>query len=100
MGHIINLDGYKSIGTHWIGLYVNDNDKTYFDSFWAEHVPKEVRKFIDNKSIRTNTYRIQANDSIMCGYLRIGFIDFMLKGKSFLDYTNLFSPKNMKRMIK
>ena len=24
--------------------------------------------------------------------LSIGFIDFMLKGKSLLDYTNLFSP--------
>ena len=36
----------------------------------------------------------------MSGYFCIGFIDFMLKGKSLLDYTNLFSPKNMKRMIK
>ena len=29
----------------------------------------------------------------MCGYFFNGFIDFMLKGKSLLDYTNLFSPK-------
>ena len=27
----------------------------------------------------------------MCGYFCIGLIDFMLKVKSFLDYTNLFS---------
>ena len=36
--------------------------------------------------------RIQGNDSVMCGYFRIGFIDFRVKCKSFLDYTNLFSP--------
>ena len=40
----------------------------------------------------------------MCGYFRIGFIDFMLKGKSLLDYTNLFSTndyeKNDKNNIK
>ena len=28
----------------------------------------------------------------MCGYFRIGFIDFMLAGKTLTDYTNLFSP--------
>ena len=33
----------------------------------------------------------------MCGYFCIGFIDFMLKGKSFLDYTNLFSPNDYKQ---
>ena len=46
----------------------------------------------------TNIYRIQAYDSIICGYVCIGFIDFMMKGKSLLDYTNLLT--NMKRMIK
>ena len=38
-----------------------------------------------------NTYRIQAYDLITCGYFCIGFIDFMLKGKSLLEYSNLFS---------
>ena len=33
----------------------------------------------------------------MCGYFCIGFIDFMLKGKSLLDYTNLFSPNDYKK---
>ena len=28
----------------------------------------------------------------MCGYVCTGFIDFMMNGKSFLDYTNLYSP--------
>ena len=48
--------------------------------------------FIGNKNITTNTYRIQANDSIMCGSFYIGVIDFILKGKSFLNYINVFSP--------
>ena len=56
-----------------------------------EYIPKEIKKFIGNKNIKTNIYRTQANDSTMCGYFCIGFIDFMLKGKSLLDYTNLFS---------
>ena len=63
-------------------LYVNDNDLTYFDSFWFEHIPKEIRKLIGSKTIITNIYRIQAYHSIMCGYFCVGFIDFVLKGRS------------------
>ena len=59
-----------------------------------EHIPKEIKKFIANKSIIMNIYRIQAYDSIMCEYFCIGFVDFMLKGKSLLDKTNLFSPND------
>ena len=47
---------------------------------------------IGNKNITANIYRTQVNVSIMCVYFCNGFIDFMLKGKSLLDYTNLFSP--------
>ena len=53
--------------------------------------------FTGNKNIITNVYKIQANDLIMCGYFCIGFIDFMLKGKSLLDYTNLFSPNEYEK---
>ena len=76
--YVINLDEYSDVGTHWIALYVLNNDVTYFDSFGVEHIPKEIKTFIDNKIIKTNIFRIQADDSIMCGYFRIGFIDFML----------------------
>ena len=78
-------------------MYVNAKNVTYFDSFGVEHIPKEIKKFIGNKNIITNIYRIQAYNSIMCGYFCIGFIDFMLKGKSLLDYTNLFSPNNYEK---
>ena len=88
--YIINLDEYESIGTHWIALYVNDNNVTYFGNFGVEHILKETKQFIGNKIIIANIYRIQACDSILCGYFCIGFIDFILKGKCLLDYTNLF----------
>ena len=80
--YIINNDGYESIGTHWIAVCVNAKNVTHFESFEVEHIPKEVRQLIANKNATTNVYRIQAYDSIMCGYFCIGFIDFILKGKS------------------
>ena len=85
------------IGTHWIALYVKNNNITYFDSFGVEHIPKEITKFIDNKNIKTNIFRIQAYDSTMCGYFCIGFINLMFKGKTLTEYTNLFSPNIFKR---
>ena len=94
---IANLDEYESIGTHWNTLYKNAKNVTYFDSFGVEHIPKEIRKFIRNKNVKTNIYRIQACNSIMCGYFCIGFIDFMLKDKSLLEYANLFCPNKYKR---
>ena len=68
MGHM-----FKSIGTNWIAF----------------------KKFIGNKNIIINICRIQSYDSIMCGYFCIGLMDFMLKEKILLDYTNLFSPRKM-----
>ena len=95
--YIINLDEYESIGTHWIALHINDNNVTYFNNFGVKHIPKDIKKFIGKKNIITNSYRIQACDSIMCGYFCIRFIDFMLKGKSLFDYTNLFSPNHYEK---
>ena len=45
---------------------MNAENVTYFDSFGVEHIPKEIRKFVVNKNITTNIYRMQACDSIMC----------------------------------
>ena len=95
--YVINLDEYSGIGTHWVALYVYNDDVTYFDSFGVEHIPKEIIKFIGNKSIKTNIFRIQAYDSIMCGYFCTGFINFMFKGKTLIEYTNLFSPNNFEK---
>ena len=99
--YIINLDEYESIGTHWIALYANAKNLTYFDSFEVEHIPKENQKFVGNKNVVTKLYRVQACDSIKCAYFCIGFIDFMLKNRSL---TNLFSrddyEKNDKIILK
>ena len=96
--YVINLDECSDIGTHWVALYVKNNDVTYFDSFGVEHIPKEIRTFIDCPLIiKTNIFRRQAYDSILCGYFCIGFIDFMLAGKTLTDFTNLFSSNSFKR---
>ena len=83
----------------------NNNSVIYFNSFGVEHIPKEIKTFINrpsssalhNKNIKTNIFRIQAYDSIMSGYFCIGFIDFMFAGKTLSEYTNLFSPNNLKK---
>ena len=104
--YVINLDEYHDIGTHWVALYVNNKIAIYFDYFGVEHIPKGIMKFIvhtsfglgsHRKKIVTNIYRIQAYDSIMCGYFCIGFINFMFNGKSLTDYTNLFSPNDFNK---
>ena len=94
VAYVINLDDYKSIGTHLIVLHVNDNNVPYFDSFGVEHISKEIKSITGNKNIITNISRIQACNLIMSQYFCIGSIDIMLKGKSLLDYTNLFSPND------
>ena len=95
--YIINLDEYVDVGTHWIALFYNRNEIVYLDSFGVEHVPEETKEFVGNKKIKANIFRVQANDSAMCGYFCIGFIDFMLAGKKLTDYTNLFSPDDFNK---
>ena len=78
-------------------MYALNNNITYFDTFDVEHVPKEIKIFIDKSIVVTNIFRIQAYDSIMCGYFCTGFIDFMLAGNILTEFTNLFSPNNFKK---
>ena len=78
-------------------MYALNNNVTYFDIFGVEHIPREINKFIDKSTVVTNIFRIQAYDSVMCGYFCIGFINFMLKDKSLTDFTNLFSSSNVKK---
>ena len=90
--YVINLDEYFDIGTHWVAWYMQNND-----SFGVEHISKEIRTFVGNKSTKTSIFEIQAYDSIMYGCFSIGFIDFMLAGKTLTEFTNLFSPNNFKK---
>ena len=75
----------------WVALYVggaspkdvnNNNNAIYFDSFGVEHIAKEIKAFIDcSLSIAANIFRIQAYDSIMCGYFCIGLLIVCLQEK-------------------
>ena len=92
--YVINLDEYADVGTHWIALFCNRNEIVYFDSFGVEHVPEEIKEFIRNKNIIANIFRVQANNSVMCGYFCIGFI---VAGKKLTDFTSMFSPYDFKK---
>ena len=95
--YVINLDEYADIGAHWITLFCNRNEIVYFDSFGVEHVPEKILKIVGNKNIKANIFRVQANDSVICGNFCTGFIDFMLAGKKLTDYTSFFSPHDFKK---
>ena len=98
-GYVINLDAYKSQETHWMALYGSYDNVTYFHSYGVQHISKKIKKIMGNRNIVTNIeykaykhYRIQAHKLKMFRYSCIRFIDFILKGKSFLT--------NMRKIIK
>ena len=82
-----------------IGLlyFVKKYEIVYFNSFGVEYIPEEIKEFIGNKNTKANIFRLLENDSTMCGYFCIGFIDFMLAGKKLTDQTNLFSRHDLKK---
>ena len=94
--YVINLDEYFDIGTYWIALYALNNNVTDFNRFGIEHISKVIEIFIDKSIVTANIFRIQAYDSIMCGYFSTGFIDFMLAGKTLTDFINILASNNFK----
>ena len=95
--YVINLDEYADVDTHWIALFCNRNKIAYFNSFGVEHISEEIKESIGNKNIKANIFQLQANDSVMCGYFCIRFIDFMAASKKLTDYTSLFSPHSFNK---
>ena len=93
--YVVKLGEYSDIRSQWIASYVNNKTVTYFDGFGVEHIPKEIKKYI--KNIIANIYRVQSYDLIIGGFFCIGFINYILKGKSLTGFTNLFSPNNFKK---
>ena len=81
----------------WIALFCNRSEIVYLDSFGVEHVPEEIKEFVGNKNIIANIFQVQANNSVMCGYFRIRFIDFMLAGKNMTDFMSMFSTYDFKK---
>ena len=97
MAYVRNLDQYGYVGSHWIALFYGRSEIVYFNSFGVEHVSEEIKEFIGNKNIIANIFRAQPNDSMICGYSFIRFIDFMLSGKKLTDFTSMFSPYDFKK---
>ena len=95
--YVINLDEYKSIRTHsWLCIRTMVKQHTFADSC-LNILQKKLKKFIGNKNIIGNIYRIQEDNSTMYENFCIGSIDFMLKDRRLLDYTNYFFPKKYKK---
>ena len=95
--YVIKLDEYADVETHWIALFCKINENFYFDSFGVEHLLKEIEKFIGHKNTKTNIFRTQSNNSYMCAYFCMGFIDFMFAAKTLIDFTSLFSPYDFQK---
>ena len=70
----------EHIGFHYLLTEI----RKYFHSFAIEYIPLEVLTKIRDKSITVNIYRIQDNESIMCGFYCVAFIEYMLAGKNVL----------------
>ena len=58
---------------------------------------KTLKNLSEIKNIIANIFRVQANNSIMCGYFCIGFIDFMVAGKKLTDFTSFFTPYDVEK---
>ena len=94
---MINIDEKQSKGTHWLSLFIDRNTAAHFDSFGIEYVPQEVLSKIKNKSITRSRFKIQSDDSIICGFYCVTFIEYVIAGKTLSDYTNLFSPNDYQK---
>ena len=95
--YVLNVDDKNSKETHSVSLFIHKNTAVYFDSFGIEYIPQEVLNKIKNKSITHNIFRIHDNQSIMCGFYCIAFLEYMLARKTLSDYTNSFSPNDYKK---
>ena len=95
--YVINLNDQKSKGTNWVSSFIDRYTAIYFDSFGIEYIRQEVLNKIRDKSITQNIFRIQDNEPLVCGFYCIAFIEYMLAGKTLLEYTNSFSPNGYKK---
>ena len=92
VAYLLNLDEYAAGETHWIDLFLTGIEVIYFDTFGVERIPEDIKKFIGNKNIKGNIFRVESNNSIMCGYFCIEFIDSILANEKLTDFISLFSP--------
>ena len=80
--YFINLDGKNNKETHWVSLFIDKNTAVYFDSFGIEYISQDKLDKISDKSITHSVFRIQDDESFMCGFYCIAFIEYVLAGKN------------------
>ena len=78
-------------------MFIDRNTAAYFDSFGIEYVPQELLNKIKDKSVIHKMFRIKDIESLVCEFCFIAFKEYMLSGKSLLDYTNLFFLNDYKK---
>ena len=93
---IINLDDKERKRTYWVLLFIDRNVAVYLGSFAIEYIPQEIVSKIKNKSIAYNIFRIQDDDSIMCGFYCDALVKYMFAGRTLLDNYYLFFPNDYK----
>ena len=79
-----------------MSLFIGRNISCILLSFGIEYNPQEVLNKARDKSITYNISGIQGNESIMCGFYCIAFIEYVLAGKTLLDYTKSFPLNDYK----
>ena len=84
-------------GKVWVSLFIDRNFDVYFDSFGIQYISEDVLNKVKDESIDHNIFRIQNDNSIMCRFYCIAFIEYMIGGKTLLDYNDLFSPNEYKK---
>ena len=95
--YVKNLDDKQSKRAHWTTLFIDINTAVYVDSFGIEDIPQEVLNKIKDKSITHYIFGRQSDDSIICEFYCITFIEYMLVGNTLLDYSKLFSCNDYKK---
>ena len=77
----------KVVNTHWLPLFIDRNAAVSFEVLKKSRINQLLNKL----------FRIKGNESIMCGFHYIAFIEYMLAGKTLLDYINLCSTSSNKK---
>ena len=75
--YVITLDDTKSKEAHLVSLFIDINTAVYFNYFRIEYIPLEASNKIRDKSLTDNIFRMQDNDSVICGFYCITFIEYM-----------------------
>ena len=95
--YVINLVDKPSEATRWVSLFF---DLMILRLFGIEYTTQEVLSNFKDTSIMRNLFRIKSNNSIMYGFYCITFKEYMISGKTLLDYTNFFLLATIKRMAR